>query len=363
MLSAIRHMTHVHVATPASCSESGSTAASHANLGRRLFGLHGNHRRTDDGTILDDPRSQKPEDANLFGRVHVRYPDGRSKVLAHRGETRPDATSPDDASIPEEAVVNNRVVLFVDGIQETLPGQTRCMGRLFQSPAELDYRGVDVGQAVVGVHEGVGKSRAADLKRIVGDIFLLKGLQTPFLRAEHAAALVATRDPAVKALHDEVRQSLELGRDVLIACHSGGGAETALALTILAKEDHGRFRKDIREHVRVLSLSGAVSPRDYEIAGVKHANIHYTASVNDPLYLFAKNYLHPLNPIADIPVLVNGIHALYRVATGQGLPCHSADYIFAHSRHDDGFEPIQAFVDGAKGGVFPLDKKASGPPA
>lgn len=361
MLSAIRHVDRARATAPSPGSAAAAPPHAGAALARTSHVARGSE--DDDGTILDDPRSQKPEEAHLFGRVHVRYPDGRSKVLAHRGETTPDATSPEDADIPEEAVVNNRVVLFVDGIQESLPAQTRCMGRLFQSPAENDYRGIDVGQAVVGVHEGVGKSRAADLRRIVGDVFLLKGLQTPFLRAEHAAALVATRDPAVKALHDEVRQSLELGRDVLIACHSGGGAETALALTILAKEDHGRFRKDIREHVRVLSLSGAVSPRDYELAGVKRANIHYTASVNDPLYLFAKNYLHPLNPIADIPVLVNGIHALYRVATGQGLPCHSADYIFAHSRHDDGFEPIQAFVDGAKGGVFPLDKKAGSPPA
>src|SRR5690606_7867470 len=93
--------------------------------------------------------------------------------------------------------------------------------------------------------------------------------------------------------HDMVRQCLQVGRQVTLMTHSGGGAQTALALSLLAREEDGRFRSEITAKVRVLSTASAASRQDFEEAGVAPANLLYTGSRKDAVYRIFRHHIHP----------------------------------------------------------------------
>lgn len=306
---------------------------------------------TPEGTPVPPPPAPppKPDPPAFRGVVYTRYPSGSLDFVAWSGETSPDVGPDGQSIIPADAVVDNRVMMYVDGIRQSLPQQIGTVRDLLQAPELPDDYGVSVRQAVVGVHQGVGAHVFSDIKRIVGDFSLLKALQASFLGVERCAATAAKLDPSVKAVHDLVRQSLQVGRDVTIGAFSGGGTQVALALTLLSREEGGRYRQQVSDHVRILALTPGASSRDFEKAGVKPENIEYVAGKDDPVYQLFRTYVGPDAGLGNIVGLARGTVALARMIAHPANVQHDAYYLFEHSRQPDGQEPIQAFMDGGAG--------------
>lgn len=284
---------------------------------------------------------------DLHGIVYQQYEDGRVVVLKRAWETTPDipASGPD---IPADAVRDNRVFIYVDGIHQTMADQQDQIHRLFQAPRTDPKHGTSIDQPAIGIHEAAGPNAGIDGARIALDLSWLKALQGGYLPTSWVRKASFITDAAVKSVHNEVRQSLAAGRDVQIALHSGGGAETALALNLLAKEDGGRWKNAISEHVRILALAPAAAFEDFEMAGVKTENIYYTASKEDPVYRLAHKYVEPWQMVVLMArSAAVGIDVLFN---RESIPYHSPDYIFWRNVAPDGTQPIQSYLDGGPGG-------------
>lgn len=295
---------------------------------------------------IEARETTRQEPPNLRGIVYSQSADGSVTVLKQSGETS-DSLPPD---IPESAVKDGRVFLYVDGIHQELKEQHRQIRYFLHKQAQT---GVDVGQDVIGIHEGAGRSGFRDGVRIAKVLSLLKLVQTHMVPLEWAAKKIYTIDPAVKSVHDEVKQSLLAGRKVQLMTHSGGGAETATALTLLAREG---MKDEIRDNVRVLSLASAAAARDFTGSGVKPENLYYTGSRNDPVHYLFRNYIHPLAPLDGLCFAASAVRYLAgwtHKKDPNGLPYHAPDYIFAKNMTEDG-QRIGKFLEGGPGGVYVL---------
>ncbi|MHB2017693.1 MAG: hypothetical protein ACYCW6_12155 [Candidatus Xenobia bacterium] len=272
----------------------------------------------------------------LHGMVFEEYPDGQVVTLRNGGQT-----SPDGSDIPADAVRNNRVFMFVDGIHTTLQGMEKYGTDLFETannPARTDVK-----QPIIGIHEGVGLSYIDEMLRILNDFEAIKAYQAG-IAVPGLDKLAYKQDPAVKSVHDEILQSLQAGHDVTLAAHSGGGAESALALTILQHEGYGQA---IADHVRLVEFAPAAAPEDFTLAGVRPENLYYTGSHQDPVWALFHNYVQPpLEPQA----FPNILRALNDLAHPGAVQYHSPYYIFANNETADGQSMIQQFLDGAPGG-------------
>jgi hypothetical protein len=302
---------------------------------------------------LEDLRNAPREPGELMGVVYEQYADGSTRVLAAPGTTTPDLP-PDGPNIPNDAVVNNRVVIYADGIHQRISTQQDQIHRLLQADPHDPKDGVNVGQPVIGVHEAVGKSALDDGTRIAADLAYTKAVQGRYMPLAWVRKAAYRADPTVKSVHDEIRQSLEAGRDVLLCMHSGGGAISALALNLLAHENHGKWKNAIRDHVRVLALSTAAAARDFELAGVKPENLYYTGSRQDPVHNIMHHFIHPYNFLGNFPFIGTAIADGLKAAMDPKFgPYHSPDYIlWANAR--GGHSRIQDFIDGAPGGNYVL---------
>lgn len=296
--------------------------------------------------------SAQEEPPNLKGLVFLQNPDQSLRILKQGGQTRPQVPSGDPSDIPADAIRFNRVVIYTDGISQEWGEQQRQIYRFLHRGGPPGGTGADVGQPVIGIHEGSGKSAVADVVRIAKDLSLLKGLQSGVVPTAWALEKVSVVDPAVKALHDTVQQALHDGLDVQLVNHSGGGQETALALTLLKKQG---FEQQIRDHVRVLAMAPACSVKDLEMAGVKNENIYYTASEHDPVWRIFHHHVetNPLKlPLNLIPIY-EGIKFLFTMRR-EHLAVHSPDYIFKNNMLPNGKQRIQEFLTGSPGGSHVL---------
>ena len=289
---------------------------------------------------------EEPDDHK--GIVYEPTQQGEIRVLKLSGQTKPELP----ADIPDSAVnADGRVVIYVDGIHQEISEQQRQIRCFFQGQAST---GADVGQSVIGIHEGAGKSGFHDGVRIGKALGMLKLVQNRVIPLDWASKKIYKIDPAIKSVHDEVKQSLLAGRKVQIITHSGGGAETATALTLLAREG---MKQAISDNVRVLSMASAASHKDFTKAGVKAENIYYTGSEKDPVYSIFRHYLGPLSIGSAVGFAVDTARYLYEVIKGKDIPViyhyHSPDYIFDRNMVN-GSQRIQKFLNGAPGGKFPL---------
>lgn len=288
---------------------------------------------------------EEPDDHK--GIVYEHTQQGQINILKLSGQTVPELP----ADIPESAVKDGRVVIYVDGIHQEISEQKRQIRSFFHGQAST---GANVGQSVIGIHEGAGKSGFHDGVRIGKALGMLKLLQNRVIPLGWASKQIYKIDPAIKSVHDEVKQSLLAGRKVQLITHSGGGAETATALTLLAREG---MKQEISDNVRVLSMASAAAHKDFTKAGVKAENIYYTGSVNDPVYSIFRNYLGPLSIGSAVGFAVDTAHYLYEMIKGKDNPViyhyHSPDYIFDRNMAD-GSQRIQKFLNGGPGGKFPL---------
>jgi hypothetical protein len=295
--------------------------------------------------FVDAREQAREEPPELKGVLYQQSDSGAVRVLKYSGQTT-DELPPD---IPASAVRDNRVVIYVDGIHQEMGEQQRQIRYFLHGHAPT---GADVQQDVIGVHEGAGKSGFRDGVRIAQVLSLLKLVQLGAVPLEWAQKKIFTIDPAVKTVHDQVKQSLLAGRDVQLMTHSGGGAETAAALTLLKR---GGMGKQIAENVRLLSLASAASHKDFMKAGLKADNVFYTGSKNDPVHYMFENYVSPLAPLSTLCFAAGVVrYALGWVSKPDpnGLSYHAPDYIFA--KNADAGPRIQAFLDGAPGGIYSL---------
>lgn len=295
---------------------------------------------------VDARESTLEEPPHLKGVVYQQSPNGTVTILKTSGQTA--ETLPPD--IPESAVKDGRVFLYVDGIHQEMSEQNRQIRYFLHKQAAT---GVDVGQDVIGIHEGAGPSGFQDGIRIGKVLSMLKLVQTGLVPLEWAKKKLYKIDPAIKSVHDQVKQSLLAGRKVQLMTHSGGGAETATALTLLAKAG---MREQIRDNVRLLSLASAAALEDFVGAGLKPENIYYTGSKNDPVHYLFRNYLHPLAPLSGLCFAANVVR--YAVGWGtkkdpNGLSYHAPDYIFAKNMVGEQ-QRIARFLEGGSGGVHVL---------
>lgn len=268
-----------------------------------------------------------------YGRVTLVNPNGPTRLIADNGQTS--ATTND---LPASAVQNNRVIIAVDGIGENLNGSIHGLLQSNQPGS------VNVGQPVVDVHEGVGPTRQADYGRVIKDLGYIKTMQAGGSVDTQA---VYQNDPAVKAVHDEVKTQLDAGHDVVLIPHSGGGPESALALNILAHEDGGHYQGLISQHVRVMELAAAASPGDYQSAGVQAQNIFYGGDHTDPVVMLAQSDINPANPGPGLAQLGQAFGEVAGMTTS-GHDVHSAEHVF----HIEGQQRMASFLDGGPGGIY-----------
>ena len=287
---------------------------------------------------------------SLQGVLYEQGPQGDVSILKYSGET----TSELPPDIPASAVnQNGRAMIYVDGIHQEITEQQRQIKYFLHGYAPS---GADVDQNVIAIHEGAGKSGFRDGLRIGKVLGMLKLVQSGLVPLQWASKRIYHIDPAIKTVHDEVRQSLLAGRKVQLMTHSGGGAETATALTLLAREGMGR---EIENNVRVLSLASVAAHKDFVKAGVQEKNLYYTGSKNDPVYSVFRHYLSPCAIPSAVGFAAEAARYLYHLvaydkAQETAYHYHSPDYIFASNVTDQG-QPIQAFLDGGPGGRHPLN--------
>ncbi len=265
----------------------------------------------------DDFYSVRPEPRKLCGAVFLQQPDG--SVTLQKG-----------AELPAGAVRDNRVIVYVDGIHQSFPEQQRQIRELMS----------DLGQPVVGVHEGSGTTILHDSRRQAKNLVYLKSLQNDLEDAHSLRSRVFHNDPAVKSVFNLLRQGLDAGRDITLVTHSGGGIEAALALHMLA--DKG-YTEKIESQLRVLSLASGVSPEDFQTAGVKSEHLYYTGSDADLAFQLARHFL----PVA-VPGALGGALSWLLERPADEVLAHSPDYLF----EANGKTALENFMTGRSPGRF-----------
>lgn len=295
---------------------------------------------------VDAFESATQEPPELKGVVYRQEASGTVEILKWSGETKPEP--PPD--IPADAVKNGRVVIYVDGIHQMWGEQQRQINHLLHGSSG---HGANVDQPVIGIHEGAGKSGFRDGVRIAKAMVMTKLVQAGVVPLKWAQKKLYKIDPAIKAVHDQLSQSLQEGRQVQLMTHSGGGQETAAALALLAREG---YKKQISENVRVLSLASAAAKQDFTKSGVKQENLYYTGSKKDPVYSIFRHHLHLTTLPINIPFWYDVARYLTSLPFQQpgALAVHSPDYIFAKNVNEEGRQRIDKFLAGGPGGAYPL---------
>ncbi len=284
------------------------------------------------------------EPPELRGVLFEQDRDGSVTLLKRSGETRPDG--PPD--IPQDAVVDGSVFISVDGIGQDWNRHREQIGEWFHGKMP---HGTDLDRPIIGSHEGEGSSTVADGWRIIKDTALMKSLQAGWMSKESVREAAYKNDPAVKTIYDQLRQSMEAGRQVTLMVHSGGGAQSALALSLLARDEE-KYARQIGQKVRVMGTAAAASQEDFRLAGVKPANLFMTGSGSDPVHRFFRRHMNFRRPWTVAAGVGDGLVGSVKFLFKRG-PYHEGEYIFAGNDLPEGHR-IQEFLDGGQGGFYPL---------
>ncbi|HEY4000390.1 MAG TPA: hypothetical protein VGO93_16065 [Candidatus Xenobia bacterium] len=280
--------------------------------------------------FLFGPVGHPPEPPRLHGEAYLLRPDGQTQVI-RRGHH----SDPHGNDVPSEAVVNNRVVIALEGINNDAAEASVTLAQVMEKGGPNTVR---LGQPMIVIHEGIEKTRGAAMSRIGHDVELMKRDQ----RGSHVREKAFQTDAAVQTCYDLVKQQLDRGRDVLLVPHSGGGAESGLALNLLAR--HG-YEKAIGEHVRVMTFAGMASPEDYVRGGVKPENVLFVGDQHDAIAVTGSQFIDPHHPKAGAEELEHTLKQPGMIFTLG--PVHSLPNIM-NKTHDH----VQAFLDGGPGGTY-----------
>jgi hypothetical protein len=292
------------------------------------------------GTV--EHANANPDPRSAYGELYLispPAPDGKMQMLSPKS-----GVTPGGDNVPAQAVVNNRVVIAAEGISETPQAYTAGWTQTFQ----VDTPGfVNVGQPIVGVHEGTGQKTVQDVERIAGDFLALKKVEAGY---KPITSLIYYADPAVKTLHDVVEQQLDRNRDVLLLAHSGGGAESALALNILAHESGGKYGPEIAQHVRVVDFAGAAAAQDYADAGVPLKNVFFSADKRDAVGQFGSVYVDPQHPGSALLQDMNTLKGALNDT--QDLGKNHGPWNIMTDNYIGGHQAVGDFIAGGPGGTY-----------
>jgi hypothetical protein len=289
----------------------------------------------------ESPRAEPPE---LRGAVLLQHKTGSSEIVRYSGQT-----TADGQDIPAEAVVNDEVVIYVDGIGQRIKEQQRQIAALLHGGSEA---GADLDRPIIGVHEGQGKSGTSDVLRIAKNTLFTKALQTGLAPNSLIEKAAYKNDPSIKSIKDLLHQSLDAGLKVTLMAHSGGGSQVALALNLLSREQGGRFQKALADDVRLLSIAGAASAEDYQKGGLNPENLLYTGSQQDEVYRLFHNHIEPVAWHKNLPFIGDGISVL----RGKNIDksTHAPDYLFAEHKTGEA-NRLEDFLEGGRGGYYELE--------
>lgn len=287
------------------------------------------------------PYAEPPE---LRGALFQQNRDGTVRLLRTSGQTSP--TSPPD--IGEDAAVGGEVFISINGIDQDWAGHVRQIKDWYHGGFA---NGANWQRPVIGIQEG-DRDGAADIKRVLKNTFLLKGLQAGVLSTGTVRKLAYANDPSVKTIHDELRQSLAVGRKVTFMAHSGGGSQLALAMSLLAEEKDGLWEDAISRDVRVMCTAATCTRDDLRQAGVKDENIFTTYSKQDSVPGFYRTATDLRRPWTILRAGARGVYLRVREKFKPG-PWHQGHYIFDQNTTSDGSRIVK-FLEGGKGGVYPL---------
>lgn len=254
-----------------------------------------------------DPNPQA-EDASNYGQLYQITPGSRDyQVLAGNGQTTPDGNN-----IPPEAIKDGRIILGFEGIDGTQGSYVRAFNKLFNS----EEAAIPLNQNMLFIHEGHRPSRIDDIKRVLHDYSVTKKVQageTVDLQEAFEA------DPAVETGYNVLKQALDQDLDVLVFAHSGGGAESVEALTLLSSQG---YREQIGEHVEIVLMAGAAPAQDAVEAGVKPENALYIGMQADLVAQLGHVHIDPHNPMNGLVDLVGNLRDTSDFTLG---PMHSPD--------------------------------------
>lgn len=288
------------------------------------------------GVLLDPPKYN--------GALFQQAPDGEVKILRLSGETSPDG--PPD--IGTDGAVNDEVFISVNGIDQDWEEHHQQIKNWWHGGFS---DGADLKRPVTGIHQG-NRPGLADQVRVFKNTMLLKTLQAGWCSTEKIQKSAYKSDPAVKTIHDQLRQNLAVGRNITMMAHSGGGSQVALALAILSREDDGLWAEAISKNVRVLGTAATATRDDFQQSGVQDKNIFLTYSLRDPVPSFYRNPTSFKKPWTMVQATLQGLAV--SVSTGfRAGPHHEGQYIFEQNMTPDG-NRIAKFVEGGPGGTYQL---------
>jgi hypothetical protein len=285
------------------------------------------------------PQEEPPE---LYGALFQQETDGTVRVLRYSGETSP--TSPPD--IGEDAAGDGQVFLSVNGIDQDWVSHRQQITDWYHGGFAIS--GAHLDRPIIGIHEGDRKG-AADVLRILKNTLILKTFQGGMGSLETIREAAYANDPSVKTIHDQVRQSLAVGRQVTLMAHSGGGSQVALALTLLSEEG-GEWQQAISDRVRVMGTAATTTRQDLRRAGVEEDNIFLTYSKRDSVPGFYTTPTSMTRPFSILRAAGRGLFLRLRETLKPG-PWHEGHYIFEHNMTERGSR-IDAFLQGGGGGTY-----------
>lgn len=287
------------------------------------------------------PHQDPPE---LRGALFQQEPDGTVKVLRYSGQTSP--TSPPD--VGEDAAAGGEVFISVNGIDQDWASHRQQIRDWYHGGFST---GANWQRPIVGVHEGDRKG-AADTLRVFKNTLILKTLQGGLGSLEGIRQAAYANDPSVKTIHDQLRQSLAVGRRVTLMAHSGGGSQVALALSLLAREKDGLWEDAISQDVRVMATAATCTRDDLRQAGVSDCNIFMTYSNKDSVPGFYRSPTSLLRPLSVARAAARGLYlrAWEKLRPG---PWHQGHYIFQHNMTAEGSRIVK-FLEGGPGGIYPI---------
>ena len=196
-------------------------------------------------------------------------------------------TSANGNNIPADAVKNKNVVVLFQGINGSNSSYTNTFGKYMDSSDDK----VDLNQPILSIHEGDRPTVADEAGTIVKDWTHMKSVEAG---GDADLQQAFKTDPAVQTGYNVLAQALNAGDHVTVLAHSGGGAESAEALNLLASQGYG---DKIKQDVKYVSFAGAASQQDAVDAGVNPKQALYLGTTQDAVAEFGHTYVDPTDPI------------------------------------------------------------------
>jgi len=275
----------------------GTAKTATKNVGNAISGAAGDAAKSVAGllpkgaqTFIHNMLGKNPleESPTKYGELGEITPNSNGKDGAtYKALDESGQTSANGNNIPADAVKNKNVVVLFQGINGSNSSYTNTFGKYMDNSNDK----VDLNQPILSIHEGDRPTVADEVGTVVKDWTHMKSVEGGG-DADLQQAFKA--DPAVQTGYNVLAQALNAGDHVTVLAHSGGGAESAEALNLLASQGYG---DKIKQDVKYVSFAGAASRQDAIDAGVNPNQALYLGTTQDAVAQFGHTYVNPSNPI------------------------------------------------------------------